>query len=138
MSDGDMFGSLSHEQQAGYEAEAKERWGHTDAYRESRRRAAAYGPDDWRRYESETAALNAAIAELVRAGVAPADARALELVERHRLQIDQWFYPCSRDMHARLGEMYVADERFRQTYERIAPGMAQFMAAATKANLARP
>jgi DNA-binding transcriptional MerR regulator len=137
MNDGDMFGSLTLEQQERYEAEAKQRWGHTDSYRESMRRTAAYGPDDWRRYESEAAALNAAIAELVSAGVAPTDERALDLVERHRLQIDGWFYPCSRDMHARLGEMYVADERFRQNYERIAPGMAEFMAAATKANLAR-
>jgi hypothetical protein len=31
---------------AEYEDEARERWGHTDAYRESARRAAAYTPAD--------------------------------------------------------------------------------------------
>ena len=46
----------------------------------------------------------------------------MDAVERHRLLIDRWFYPCSRAMHAQLGEMYVADPRFAATYEAIRPG----------------
>jgi len=29
-------------------------------------------------------------------------------------------------MHRALGEMYIADERFTSTYEREAPGLAQY------------
>ena len=49
----------------------------------------------------------------------------MDAVERHRLLIDAWFYPCSREMHAQLGRMYVADPRFTATYEKMRPGMAQ-------------
>jgi hypothetical protein len=65
------------------------------------------------------------------------DARAMDAAERHRLLIDAWFYPCSREMHARLGQMYVADPRFAATYERIRSGMAQYMCDAIAANAAR-
>jgi hypothetical protein len=70
-------------------------------------------------------------------GVAPDDPRAMDAVERARLQIDEWFYPCSRQMHAELGRMYVADPRFTATYEKIRSGMAQYVCDATAANLAR-
>src|SRR3712207_9349823 len=40
----EVFGDHDPEQ---YEAEVQERWGDTDAYRESSRRAAAYTQDDW-------------------------------------------------------------------------------------------
>jgi hypothetical protein len=69
--------------------------------------------------------------------VAPDDPRAVEAVERHRLQIDRWFYPCSREMHAELGKMYAADPRFAATYEKIRPGVAGYLCAATAANAAR-
>jgi len=42
----------------------------------------------------------------------------------------QWlsvFYPnYSKEYHKGLGEMYVADERFKANYEKIAPGCAEF------------
>ena len=40
-------------------------------------------------------------------------------------------------MHVGLGEMYVADPRFTETYERYGRGLAQFMRDAIKANAAR-
>lgn len=120
-----------------YEAEVKERWGETDAYKESARRTRAYTKEDWKRFKTEAAEIQTAVAHLMDQGVAPDDPRAMEAVERHRLQIDRWFYPCSHEMHAELGKMWVADPRFTATYEKIRPGMAQYMCNATAANLAR-
>lgn len=120
-----------------YEAEVEDRWGDTDAYKESTRRAARYTKADWERFKAESQEINVAIAELIDEGVAPDDPRAMDAVDRARLQIDTWFYPCPRAMHAELGKMYVADPRFTATYEKIRPGMAQWMCDATAANLAR-
>ncbi len=120
-----------------YEAEVKERWGETDAYKESARRTARYTKADWQRFKDEAEEINTAIAALIDEGVAPDDARAMDAVERARLQIDQWFYPCSREMHANLGEMYIADPRFTATYEKIRPGMARWMRDAIAANATR-
>jgi hypothetical protein len=61
----------------------------------------------------------------------------MEGAEAHRLQIDRAFYPCSYQMHVGLAEMYLADPRFTATYEQIAPGLAQYVHDAIKANAAR-
>lgn len=117
-----------------YEDEVKEKWGQTDAYKESARRTKQYSKDDWARYKQEANNLNEQMAALMDDGHYPDSAEALAVVEKMRLQIDTWFYPCSRAMHAQLGEMYVMDARFTETYEKIHTGMAEFMKAATAAN----
>lgn len=133
----DMFEIFGDFDPAEYEAEVRERWGDTEAYGESARRTRRYTRDDWRRFEAENETANGAIVALMDEGVAPDDPRAMDAAERCRLLIDAWFYPCPRAMHAQLGRMYVADQRFTATYEKIRPGMAQYLCEATAANLAR-
>jgi hypothetical protein len=67
-------------------------------------------------------------------GVPPEDPRAMDLAEQARLFIDRWFYPCSHEMHARLGDMYVADERFTAHYDAVAPGLTAYLRDAIVAN----
>lgn len=122
---------------AQYNAEVQQRWGHTDAYKESARRSKNYSAADWERFRAESESINQVIVSLMDAGVPADDPRALEAVEQARLQISKWFYDCSRQMHAQLGQMYIADPRFSATYEAIRPGMAQYMADATAANAQR-
>jgi len=126
-----VFGDLDPSE---YEVEVEERWGKTDAYKESARRAERYARRDWSRFKAESEAVNADIAAPMNEGVAPDDHRALAAVEWHRLLIDAWFYPCSHEMHSRLGQMYVADPRFAATCEKIRPGMARYMCAAIAAS----
>jgi DNA-binding transcriptional MerR regulator len=130
----EVFGDFDPKQ---YEAEAEERWGKTDAYKESARRTKRYTKDDWKAVGAETDAVNEAIVALMDEGVPAGDPRAMDVAERHRLQIDRRFYPCSHEMHIGLAEMYVADPRFTATYEKIHPGMAQFLHDAILANAAR-
>lgn len=137
MSKEEMFEVFGDFDPTKYEDEVKERWGHTDAYKESARRAKRYTKEDWKRFKDESHEITRAIASLIDQGVPPNDPRAMDAVERHRLQIDKWFYPCSREMHAELGKMYVADPRFTATYEKIRPGMAEYVRDATAANAAR-
>lgn len=122
---------------AEHEDEVKERWGHTEAYKESARRTKGYTKADWERFKAESEDIGTAIAALMDEGVPPEDPRAMDQVERHRLQIDRWFYPCSREMHENLGRMYVADPRFTATYEKIHAGKAQYVCDAVVANAAR-
>jgi DNA-binding transcriptional MerR regulator len=112
---------------AQYADEAEQRWGNTDTYKESARRTKAYGKPEWDAIRSESAAIYARFAELMREGAAPDDARVRGVVEAHRAHIERWFYPCSLEMHRGLGEMYAADPRFAANFDAIAPGLAQFM-----------
>ena len=57
----------------------------------------------------------------------PAGELAQKACDLHR----QWlciFYPkYSKEYHRGLGEMYVADERFRANYDKLAPGCTEFL-----------
>jgi DNA-binding transcriptional MerR regulator len=130
----EVFGDHDPEQ---YEAEVQERWGDTDAYRESSRRAAAYTKDDWVRVRAEGEDVEARMAAALQAGVAPDSPEAMDLAEEARQQISRAFYDCSPEMHAGLGRMYVEDERFTAHYERRAAGLAQWVSTAVQANAAR-
>jgi DNA-binding transcriptional MerR regulator len=119
---------------AEYEDEARERWGHTDAYRESARRAKRYGDAEWAEIRAEADAVLAGFAAAQRNGE-PADSPVTRAVaERHRQHITRWFYPVSPTMHRNLAEMYIADPRFTANYERVAPGLAGYVRAAILAN----
>jgi DNA-binding transcriptional MerR regulator len=137
MKDEEMFEVFGDFDPSEYEEEVKERWGDTDAYKESARRTKGYSKEDWQRFKDENDAISATIASLLDEGVASDDPRAMDAVDRARLQIDHWFYPCSHEMHVGLGEMYIADPRFTATYEKIQVGMAQYVYDAIKANAAR-
>jgi DNA-binding transcriptional MerR regulator len=133
----DLFEVFGDSDPAEHEAEAEARWGETAAYKESARRTRRYAKDDWLRFKAESDDVTETIATLMDGGVAPDDPRAADVAERHRLLIDAWFYPCPHEMHERLGRMYVEDARFTANYERIRPGMAQYLCDAIAANAAR-
>ncbi|PRC46005.1 MerR family transcriptional regulator, partial [Mycobacterium sp. ITM-2017-0098] len=109
-----------------YAAEAEERWGHTDAWEQSRQRVSEYTKQDWLDVKAEGDALLADLAQAKRDGVAPGSARAGELRERHRRSI-QRFYDCDDEMQRCLARMYVADNRFTSYYDDVEPGLAQFV-----------
>lgn len=137
MTKDEMFEVFGDFDPAEYEDEVKERWGESDAYKESARRTARYTKADWERFKAESEEIGTAAVVLMDEGVAPEDPRAMDVVEQARLQIDQWFYPCSHEMHCNLGDMYLADPRFTATYEKMRPGMAQWWRDAIFANAAR-
>src|SRR3954470_23781167 len=89
-----------------YDAEVEERWGETDAFRESRRRTSSYTKDDWLRIKAEGADVERRFAEAMQAGAAPDSVQAMDVAEEHRQHIGRWFYDCPPEMHAGLGRMY--------------------------------
>ena len=120
-----------------HEREARERWGETDAYKESSQRTSSYSKQDWETINAENDAINQAFLALMAARV-PADSPvAMEAAERHRSHITKWFYDCSIEIHAGLGEMYVADVRFKENIDRAGEGLAEYISAAIGANAAR-
>lgn len=122
---------------ARYEDEARERWGDTEAYRESQRRAASYTKEDWKRIKVATDDLYRRFAEAMRSGV-PADSpKAMDLAEAHRRQIGEWFYDCGYEMHRGLAELYVTDPRFTENIDRYGEGLAAYLREAILANAAR-
>jgi DNA-binding transcriptional MerR regulator len=119
-----------------HEAEVEARWS-GPALEESKRRVKGYSADDWKRWQTENAAVYRDAVAAMRRGVAPASAEAMAIAERHRLSIDTWFYPCGHATHAGLADLYEADERFRTTIDASGEGLTTFLAAAIRANAAK-
>jgi MerR family transcriptional regulator, thiopeptide resistance regulator len=115
-------------------AEAEERWGDTDAWHESQRRTAMYTKEDWAEMKSQSDAALRAYADAMTAGVPAASEHAMALAEENRRFISRWFYDCSHPIQRNLAEMYITDDRFRATYDTVAPGLAQYVHDAIIAN----
>ncbi|WP_434594273.1 MerR family transcriptional regulator [Streptomyces sp. A5-4] len=120
-----------------YAREAEERWGGSDAYRESRRRTASYTKEDWRRIQAEADAITRRFVALMESGAEPESPAAMDVAEAHRGWISANHYACGYEIHVGLAEMYVADERFTRNIDRIKPGLAAFQREAMLANAVR-
>lgn len=113
-----------------YAAEARSRWGHTEEYKVSEKRGNA-------RTEEEKDNMAAAAQEIFDAfaalrGTAPEAPEVQALVKRWQDHITQYYYPCTREILAGLGQMYVGDERFLANIDRSGEGTAQLMSDAIR------
>ncbi|MEV5611562.1 MerR family transcriptional regulator [Streptomyces sp. NPDC052225] len=130
----EVFGDKDPEQ---YAEEAEQRWGGTEAYAESQRRAATYSKADWARMKEEVDDWGTRYAALVAAGTEPASDEAMDMAEEHRLHVTRWFFEVPYEMHICFGDMYVADERFKAYYDSMGEGVAEHLRDAIRANAAR-
>jgi MerR family transcriptional regulator, thiopeptide resistance regulator len=120
-----------------YASEAKQRWGDTDAWKQSQARTTSYTKEDWVQIKTEAEAVTNTFVAALQAGDSPTSERAMDAAEQARLHIHNRFYELSPEFHRNLGDMYVADPRFTKTYEDIAPGLAQYVRDAIHANADR-
>lgn len=108
-----------------YEAEVKEKWGSTDAYKESQQKTATYSKEKWNDVSS---GLDEVIAEFAKV---KAEGRTAEesifLAEKLQQYITDNFYTCTKEILTGLGEMYVLDERFKENIDKHDEGTAEFM-----------
>ena len=109
-----------------YAAEAEQRWGETEAYRQSQQRTASFGKDDWAGVRAQGEAVEQRLATLLADGVTADAPEAREAAEQHRAWVAR-SYDCSYELHRGLAGTYLADERFTAHYERRAPGLAQYV-----------
>ena len=133
MDDKDMLEVFGDFDPTQYEDEVRQRWS-GPLLEESQRRTRGYTKDDWQKIRAEGDALTKRLGEAMASGAKPDDPKVTRLVEEHRLYITRWFYPCSHEVHAGLGRMYVDDARFAENYEKVRPGLAQFVCDAIQAN----
>ena len=120
-----------------HEAEAKQRWGHTDAYKESMKRTKSYTKEDWQKLKDDQASIYGDAVLAMKAGRKPEDEAVMDIAERHRLSIDRWFYPCSVVMHMALADMYESDRRFSENIDQYGEGLTGFLSEAIRANGSR-
>ena len=116
-----------------YKAEVKEKWGNTDAYKEHIEKTKDYKKDKWNSLAIDMDNIMAEFAISMKNGNKPDSFQALELVKMLQNHITQNYYLCTNDILLGLGQMYVADERFKSNIDKHAFGTAEFIKEAINA-----
>lgn len=114
-------------------AEAKARWGDTDACKQYEEKTESYSAQEWDTLAKGMDQTVEAFAACMKNGEPAASADAQALVQRLQSYITEHYYNCTNQILAGLGQMYVADERFRQNIDRHGAGAAAFICAAIEA-----
>ena len=127
----EVFGFFDPDQ---YEDEVKEKYGQTDAYKQSNSKTKNYTKEDWAQMALESDFIVQRFKNLMEKGIDPESDEAKEVAEAHRQHITKWFYNCSYEIHSGLALMYISDERFKENYEKHADGLAQYIHDAITAN----
>ena len=113
-----------------YEAEARERWGATEAYREHEKKTKGYTKEKWAEANDGLMAIFAEFAACKNSGVSADSAEAQALVAKLQAHITANYYACTDEILAGLGKMYIADERFKRNIDKYGEGTAEFAASA--------
>ncbi len=115
-----------------YKAEAKKKWGNTDAYKEHTEKTKNYSADKWNNLAEEMNDILAEFAVCMKNGREPDSDEVQSLVKALQNHITENYYLCTNEILAGLGQMYTADERFKNNIDKNADGTAQFISEAVK------
>ena len=113
-----------------YETEARSRWGITDAYREHEQKTKNYTKEKWAEVNDGMMAIFAEFDVCKNSGASANSAEAQALVAKLQAHITANYYTCTDEILAGLGQMYVADERFKKNIDKYVEGTAEFAAEA--------
>lgn len=115
-----------------YKAEAKERWGKTDAYKEQAEKTKNYSKDKWNGLADDMNMILAEFAAYMKDGKSSDSEDAQILVKKLQNHISENYYNCTDAILSGLGQMYICDERFKNNIDKHGDGTAQFISDAIK------
>ena len=122
------FDAFDKTEQEKYVAEVKEKWGNTIAYQEYQQHekgGATGNPADLMRHFAKLGKLK---------HLAPTAPEAQAAIRDLQQFVTDHFYTCTLEILVGLGEMYVADDRFRKNIDKAGgEGTADFVAQAIRA-----
>ena len=113
-----------------YENEARKRYGNTAAYREHEQKTKNYTKEKWAEANDGLMAIFAELAACKTSGASADSAEARGLVAKLQAHITENYYTCTDEILAGLGQMYVADERFKKNIDKYGDGTAEFASEA--------
>ena len=113
-----------------YDLEVEQRWGGTDAYKEYIEKTADYTKEKWQDINDGLMSVFAKFSKCVKDGLAADSNQAQMLVKELQNYITENYYTCTNEILAGLGQMYVADERFKNNIDKNCNGTAEFVSKA--------
>ena len=124
MNTNDIFEPFTDEELNQLKEEAKQKWGETDAYKQSVERTKHWTKADYDRIKAEGIAFTQKLAKAMDLDISSDEVQAL--VRQHHKSIEV-FYDCPIDFYRNLGKMYISDPRFTLYYDKFRPGLAKWL-----------
>ena len=115
-----------------YNNEVKERWGNTEAYAEFSEKTKEYSKERFADINSGLENIFRDFAELMQSGAEAGSTEAQALVKKLQKYITENYYTCNDEILKGLGQMYIADERFKANIDKYADGTAEFASEAIR------
>ena len=113
-----------------YKIEARSRWGNTDASREHEQKTKNYTKEKWAEANNGLMAIFAEFAACKQNDAEDDSNEAQALVAKLQAHITENYYTCTDEILVGLGQMYVADERFKKNIDKYGEETADFAAEA--------
>ena len=110
-----------------YYSEVNKRWSETDAYKEHAEKTANYSKDKWQDVTDGLMTVLDKFAECMKDGNTADSDEAQALVKELQNYITENYYTCTDEILAGLGQMYIADERFKNNIDKHTHGTAAFI-----------
>jgi len=107
-----------------YQKEVEERWGNTNAYKQSMAKVNKMTKKEMEKLKEEGKIFTQKLADSMDKGIESKEVQ--DLISEHYKGI-QFFYDCPIEMYRNLGKMYVDDVRFTAYYDKFRPGLAVFV-----------
>jgi len=111
-----------------YDTETRERYGNTAVYREHEQKTKNYTKEKWAEANDGMMEIFAEFAACKESGASADSAEAQALVAKLQSHITENYYTCTDEILVGLGQMYVADERFKRNIDKNGEGTAEFVA----------
>jgi DNA-binding transcriptional MerR regulator len=128
ITDAELYAGFTPEQAERYRREAREKYDPA-LVEESERRLRQMSKAQWDSIKAEGDEVTRSMAALM--GRPPGDAEVQQVVARHYAWIEHFWTPTA-EAYRGLGQGYVDNPEFRAFYDRYAPGLADFLAAAMR------
>lgn len=113
-----------------YNNEVKERWGNTEAYAEFESKTKDYPKERFADINTGLEYIFRDFAELMKSGAEPSAPEAQLLVKKLQDYITENYYTCTDEILKGLGQMYAADDRFKNNIDKYAAGTAEYVGMA--------
>lgn len=117
----ELYETFGEETMKQYADEVKQKWGNTEAYKQSMERAAKMTKADYEKYKQDSDAFMKKVAATMDRGATSPEFQVL--IAEHFKSLRTWYEP-SVEMYRGLAKMYVEDPRFTAYYEKYREGLA--------------
>ncbi len=113
-----------------YEKETIEKYGNTDAYKQSVKKTSKYSAKDWEEIKKDADNIYGQFSELMEKNAQKEENNLV--AKKWQQHITKYYYDCSDQIMLGLADVYVNDPRFAKNIDKYKEGLAEYMSRAIK------